>query len=101
MKYLKQYEENISDNNKFWKITTNMPNFEICLYKINMPEKKIIDFLKPVTYNEAHIFKNVYVGVQYYTSDLNGIWTWDEDASFGMAKYMGKVKVTEKDIEKQ
>jgi hypothetical protein len=98
MKYIKQYESEPT-NNKFWKVSTNMPNFEICLYKIGMPEKKIIDFLKPDNYNDAHKQKNVYVAVEYYPSALNGIWTWDENA-YGMANFMGKVKVTEDDIQR-
>lgn len=99
MKHIKYYDHytELSNKNKFWVVDTTMPNFEISLDKIGVPEDKKISMMK--SYDQIKKNKKVYIGIEYYSTAANGLWTWDEDA-YGFAQYMGSIIITKDDFEK-
>lgn len=97
MKYIKTYED-VSNNNKNWKVNTEMPYFAISLDKIGMPENKQLSMLDPIQYNAIKKYNYVYIGIEYFPPQSK-IWTWDEDG-YGLSAYQGEIDITQEDIEK-
>ena len=101
MKYLKTYEEKIDySKDKYWKLNSLSPYYEISLKKIGMNKEEQKDFI-----SHRNFWKDkqdfIYIIIHYNTpiAELVGHeYCWAEEAFHMQGEYMGEVKVTQEEI---
>ena len=99
MKYIKKYEIiQTNRDDKFWKVQTIMPNFEISLDKIGVSEKDKMSFVSKKYYNNISDYKYIYIQIDYAKWLPQGMWSWSSEEP-KLSQNMGEIEVTREDID--
>jgi len=101
MKHLKYFEEQIDySKDKYWKLNSDSPYYEISLKKIGMNEEEQKDFI-----SHRNFWKDkqnfIYIVIHYDTTIAQLVgheYCWAEKESQVQGEYMGEVKVTPEEI---
>jgi hypothetical protein len=94
MKHITKYNKMTQD--KYWKVDTIMPNFEISLDKIGVSEEYRLRLINN-RYDNIKMYNYVYMVISYAEWLPKGMWSWGSDPP-EISKYMGEVEVTKDDI---
>lgn len=111
MKYIKTYES-LKENTKYWKMPINEPHLTIALKKLQVKYNCDITihdlYHNYISSKKSKFGKELYIiCIDFYsekTNQMEKFWYWDSPNLLSKIKYkhyknMGKVEVTDEDVE--